>query len=36
MRSIMTYIMAGLYYLAGGALMAAWFYIFAVLFLSLD
>lgn len=35
MRSIMTYVMAGLYYLAGGALMAAWFYLFAVLMLSL-
>ena len=35
MRSIMTYIMAGLYYLSGGLLMAVWFYIFAVLMLSL-
>lgn len=35
MRSIMTHVIAGLYYLAGGALMAAWFYLFAVLMLSL-
>ena len=35
MRSIMTHVMAGLYYLAGGALMAAWFYLFAALMLSL-
>lgn len=35
MRSIITYIMTGMYYLSGGLLMAAWFYFFAVLMLSL-
>lgn len=36
MKRIMLAIGMGLYYLAGSALWAIWFYIFAVLFLSLD
>lgn len=36
MRSIMAYIMAGLYYLSGGLLMAAWFYAMTVLIFCLD
>lgn len=36
MKRIMLSILTGLYYLAGSALWATWFYIFAVLFLSMD
>lgn len=36
MKRVMLAIGTGLYYLAGSALWAAWFYIFAVLFLSMD
>ena len=36
MKRFMLAIGVGLYYLAGGALWAVGFYIFAVLFLSLD
>ena len=36
MKRIMLAIGTGLWYLAGSALWALWFYIFAVLFLSMD
>ena len=36
MKRIMLAIGTGLWYLAGSALWAVWFYIFAVLFLSMD
>lgn len=36
MKRIMLSILTGLYYLAGSALWAVGFYVFAVLFLSLD
>lgn len=36
MKRVMLAIGTGLYYLAGSALWAVWFYIIAVLFLSLD
>ena len=36
MKRVMLAVGAGLYYLAGSALWALWFYIFAVLFLSMD
>lgn len=36
MKRVMLAIGTGLWYLAGSALWALWFYIFAVLFLSMD
>lgn len=36
MKRFMLAIGTGLWYLAGSALWALWFYIFAVLFLSMD
>jgi hypothetical protein len=36
MKRVMLAIGTGLWYLAGSALWALWFYIFVVLFLSMD